>query len=64
MEKLSEEYEKIILLLIEEKSYAEIQKELGLRQGQLQLRMRILREMFGVKTSLGLAVKYLKLKSA
>jgi DNA-binding CsgD family transcriptional regulator len=56
---ISNDYMKIIHLLIEEKTYKEIQAELNLRQGELQFRMRQLRRLFGVKTSVGVVAKYL-----
>jgi hypothetical protein len=56
---ISNDYMKIIHLLIEEKTYKEIQAELNLRQGELQFRMRQLRQLFGVKTSIGVVAKYL-----
>lgn len=64
MVRLSNEYRKIIELLIQEKTYKEIQSEMNLRQGQLQKRMRTLRQVFGVKSSVGLVVKYLKNEAA
>lgn len=62
MVNISKDYEKIVQLLIEEKTYKEIQDLLDLRQGELQFRMRNLRKAFGVKTSVGLVVKYIKQK--
>lgn len=60
MENISNEYRTIIELLMEEKTYKEIQQRLNLKQGELQFRMRTLRKVFGVKTSIGLVVSYLK----
>ena len=62
MVRLSKDFEDIINLLIQEKTYKEIQDELNLRQGELQFRMRLLRKEFGVKSSVGLVVKYLQCK--
>jgi predicted transcriptional regulator len=63
MERLSKDFEDIIQLLIEEKTYKEIQHDLNLRQGELQFRMRLLRKVFGVKSSVGLVVKYISQKN-